>query len=118
MRVDVRPRKRNAPRPAEKSCPAFLQWLRGRECIMAFNCDGKIEAAHVDHAGGKGMGTKVADCHALPMCAKHHREQHSIGWRTFERRYGNFSAVDTAASFWRRWPGRLAWERKLEAKNG
>ena len=116
LRVNTRPRKRNAPRPAEKSAPAFLQWLRGRECVMAFNCDGKIEAAHVDYAGGKGMGTKVADRHAIPMCSKHHREQHSIGWLAFQNRYGKFNAEEVAARYWANWPGRIAWERKQEER--
>lgn len=121
MRVDTRPRKRNAPRPAEKAAPGFLQWLRGRECFVGLggtqDCEGKMEAAHVDHAGGKGMGTKVADRHAMPLCTKHHAEQHCIGWRTFEERYF-FGAVGVAAGYWCAWPGRLAWERKLEAANG
>lgn len=81
---------------------------------MAFNCDGKIEAAHVDYAGDKGMGTKVSDRFAIPMCSKHHREQHSKGWSAFERTYGNFDALEVAAQYWRNWPGRIAWERKQE----
>ena len=117
MRVDTRPRKRNAPRLAEKSAPAFLQWLRGRACFLSESgeCEGKIEAAHVDHAGGKGMGTKVADRHAIPLCSGHHRAQHVMGWRSFEEAYF-FGAVGVAASFWGRWPGRVAWERKQEAE--
>jgi hypothetical protein len=122
MRVNTRPRKRNAPRPAEKSAPAFLQWLRGRECFVGIPsskviCEGKIEAAHVDHAGGKGVATKVADRHAIPLCSRHHRLQHEIGWREFEERY-MFGAVNIAASYWRAWPGRIAWERKMEGRNG
>lgn len=113
MRVNTRPRKRNAPRPAEKSARGFLQWLRGRECFLSESgeCEGKIEAAHVDHAGGKGMATKVADRHAIPLCSGHHRAQHVMGWRSFEEAYC-FGAVGVAASFWGRWPGRVAWEKK------
>lgn len=121
MRVDTRPRKRNSPRPAEKSAPQFLQWLRGRECFVGLTspneCEGKMEAAHVDHAGGKGMGTKVADRHAIPLCCGHHRLQHRIGWRSFEGRY-MFGAVGIAEQYWAKWPGRIAWERKREATNG
>lgn len=115
MRIDTRPRKRNAPRPAEKAAPGFLQWLRGRNCFVSetLACQGKIEAAHVDHAGGKGMGTKVADRHAIPLCTYHHAQQHSIGWRSFEEWYC-FNAPAIAAQFWKAWPGRIAWERKLE----
>lgn len=118
MRVDVRPRKRNAPRPAEKSAPAFLQWLRGRECLAASTngCIGKMEAAHVDYAGDKGMGTKVSDRFAVPMCAGHHRMQHAFGWHTFERECFGIAGHALAASmhYWRSWPGRIAWERKQD----
>jgi hypothetical protein len=118
MRVDTRPRKRNAPRIAEKSAPGFLQWLRGRECFCSTIkdatvwCEGRLEAAHVDHAGGKGMGTKVRDSAAIPLCSKHHRIQHKDGWLTFQTVYG-FDAVAVAELYWRAWPGRPAWERKL-----
>lgn len=116
MRVNIKPRHRNSPRPAEKSALGFLQWLRGRECIFALaaTCEGKIEAAHLDFAGGKGMGSKVADRFCLPMCAKHHRRQHEMGWKSFMAAMGAREVVllDAAASYWRSWPGRIAWERK------
>lgn len=118
MRVDVRPRKRNAPRPAEKSAPGFLQWLRGRECLAVDGtCSGKIEAAHVDYAGDKGIGTKVSDRFAVPLCSGHHRMQHAKGWLSFEINFLSRpgSAFDAAASYWRSWPGRIAWEKKQEA---
>ena len=116
IRVSTAPRKRNSPRIAEKSAPAFLRWLRGRECL-AFSpiCLGKIEAAHVDYAGGKGMGTKVADRHAIPLCSAHHRLQHANGWPWFDimtLRLAGAGEV-AAAKYWRAWPGRIAWERKL-----
>jgi hypothetical protein len=124
MRIDARPRKRNSPRPVEKSAPGFLQWLRGRDCLVATHgsvghpaeCEGKIEAAHVDYAGGKGIGTKVADRHAIPLCSLHHRLQHDKGWGTFEAKYLGISgfACVAASAFWKAWPGRWAWERKLE----
>lgn len=118
MRVDTRPRKRNAPRPAEKSAPQFLQWIRGRECLCfpRGGCSGKIEAAHVDYAGGKGMGTKVADRHTVPLCTWHHAEQHRIGWAAFQLRYG-FFAKEVAEFLWSRWPGLRQWERKQEARD-
>ena len=61
MLVSAKPRRRNAGRPPEKSARGFLQWIRGRECVfgLAGECEGKIEAAHLDFAGGKGMATKV-----------------------------------------------------------
>jgi hypothetical protein len=119
VRVDTRPRKRNSPRIAEKSAPAFLQWLRGRPCafglIDGHNCEGKIEAAHLDWAGGKGIATKVADRFSVPMCSGHHRIQHTKGWLTFMRdREVNKTLMQAAADkFWNAWPGRIAWERKV-----
>jgi hypothetical protein len=98
MRVDIRPRKRNAPKIAEKSAP------------------GKIEAMHLDFAGGKGMGTKVADRFALPCCSYHHRAQHDMGWKSFMlmAKVRADMLLDAAERLWRAWPGRIAWERKLE----
>jgi hypothetical protein len=119
MRVDTRPRRKNAPRIAEKSAPGFLQWLRGRECYFANtgDCTGRIEAMHLDFAGGKGMGTKVADQFALPSCARHHGLQHRWGWLTFLQWVGQTKdgLLDAANRYWRAWPGRIAWERKQEA---
>lgn len=117
MKVDVRPRKRNAPRIAEKSAPGFLQWLRGRECLYVSRyCGGKSEAMHVDYAGDKGIATKVSDRYAVPGCARHHALQHAMGWPAFEdevwmKRGGSLAAAE---GYWRAWPGRIAWERKLE----
>ena len=75
-------------------------------------CEGKIEAMHLDFAGGKGVGTKVADRYSVPACSNHHRRQHNKGWATFRREVG-FAVedlLDGAEVFWRLWPGRLKWE--------
>lgn len=81
------------------------------------DCAGKIEAAHVDYAGDKGMGRKVHDKHCIPLCSEHHRVQHSWGWVTFE---GNFGlkpgdSLLAAAAYWQAWPSRHGWE---EARRG
>ena len=118
MRVSTAPRKRNSPRLAEKSAPAFLQWLRGRSCLfegMAVPCGGKTEAMHVDYAGDKGMGTKVSDRFCVPGCTAHHALQHRLGWDSFEVeiRIAQGATLIFAKGYWDRWPGRIAWERKL-----
>lgn len=119
LRVNTKPRKRNAPRPAEKSALGFLQFVRKRPCAFAFigDCDGKIEAMHLDFAGGKGIGTKVSDRYAIPCCAAHHRLQHRLGWMTFLREVAatKEELLSGAQALWFKWHGRLAWERKLEA---
>lgn len=38
-----------------------------------------MEAMHVDGAGGKGMGLKVADFMAVPGCSLAHRLYHDHG---------------------------------------
>lgn len=110
------PRHRNAGRPPEKSARAFLQWVRGRRCIFAHDgkCEGKIEAMHLDFAGGKGVGTKVADRYAVPACSGHHRRQHNKGWQTFMAAMGTNAneLLIAAARLWNAWPSRASWERK------
>lgn len=128
LRANMSPRRRNAPRLAEKSAPRFLQWLRGRPCFLAAKggCGladrprlSPVEAAHVDHGGDKGMQTKASDRWAIPLCQRHHDEQGGQigafrtrgGWRTFELKYG-FDAIEIAKDYWRAWPARRAWEEK------
>lgn len=119
MKVSTAPRHKNAGRPPEKDAPAFLQWIRGRECAFADHgdCEGKIEAMHLDFAGGKGVGTKVADRYSIPGCSKHHRLQHDKGWQTFMARMGvtREQLMIAAARLWNAWPGRLKWERDRAA---
>lgn len=131
-RTAFAPRKKNALRPAEKSAPTYLQWLRGRPCYLdghrAGGCGwadiprrSPVEAAHVDHGGDKGMSTKASDRFAIPLCQRHHDEQGGKigsfrqrgGWATFQLKYG-FDAVRVAADYWRAWPSRGKWE----ASNG
>ena len=89
-RINTRPRIRNSGRAAlTRRCPSHLKWIRGRICCVSGEhpCSGKIEAAHVDHAGGKGVALKVSDWATVPLCAGHHDELHR-GAVTFEARYG------------------------------
>ena len=116
MRIDASPRRKNSPRPAWRVAESYKQWLRGRNCAADHDglCDGVMQAAHVDHAGGKGMGVQVADMHCIPLCAGHHARQHNRGWMTFEKEcLGGKSAVALAAAYWTAWPGRAQWEREL-----
>lgn len=78
-------------------------------------CEGKIEAMHLDFAGGKGVSTKVADRYAISGCSLHHKRQSDRGWKTFLTEVGHTKEglLYAAAIMWSRWPGRPAWERKL-----
>ena len=106
-RFQTRARVQNSHKAdAEKRCEPYLKWLRGRSCYLdgrwQHECRGKVRACHVDHAGDKGMGTKVSDKHAIPMCDGAHEEQHRIGWTSFESLY-RFNAVQVAAELFRHW---------------
>lgn len=71
-----------------------LDFIRSLPCAV---CGDNVstEAAHVrfsDPRAAKpitGMGTKPDDCWTVPLCNKHHSEQHSFGeakwWRAIER---------------------------------
>ena len=110
MRVDTRPRKQNAGRPKWKVATAYLKWLRGRRCLIDRDCEGRMEACHVDYAGDKGMGTKVSDRFAVPMCAAHHAESHEQGVQTFEVKH-RVNLLKAAEAYWDAWPGRHEWEQ-------
>jgi len=107
-------RHKNSGKAAkERKFPTHLQWVRGFACICFKHgsCEGKIEAAHVDYAGGKGMGIKVPDYHAVPACAYHHAESHRIGIKTFEAKYG-VSFLAEAQKLARVSPHRWRWEER------
>lgn len=117
IRVDTRPRRRNAPRPAEKSAPGYLQWLRGRPCACGGSnpdCGGKMQAAHGPDKATKGMGTKCRDSAAIPLSANCHALQHVRGWITFTLDHLPGHPLKMAEAYWKAWPGRVAWE----ARNG
>jgi hypothetical protein len=122
LRVSTKPRKRNSPRIAEKSAPGFLQWLRGRECACGGRnpgCGGKIQSAHGPDKATKGIGTKSTDACAMPLSLNCHALQHRIGWISFgitylaTRDFTTDTVKAICAEYWKKWPGRAAWERKL-----
>jgi hypothetical protein len=65
--------------------PAHLRFVRSLPCCVPRCSKSRIEAAHV---GSRGMGVKCPDTETAPLCQMHHREQHRIGKRAFEDKYG------------------------------
>lgn len=120
-RAAFKPRKQNSHRADDwKRCEPFLKWLRGRQCFIGTQdakhvCFGKVRACHFDPWGDKGMGTKVSDSAAMPMCDGAHDEQHSTGWPTFQRKYA-FDGRDVVTAYWTEWldntPMGKAWKDK------
>ena len=127
----LRKRRTNAPRPAWKVTDEYLRYLRKLPCYLSrHRCGGcgdaepprraPVEAAHVNHGAGKGMGTRNADRYAIPLCQKHHDEQHGKigtfsqrgGWETFQLKYG-FNALEVADAYWAEWLKTSAGKRWL-----
>lgn len=63
--------------------PKHLAFIRSLPCVVCFRTRG-IEAAHV---GRRGMAQKCSDRETIPLCSIHHKEQHRIGLRQFQRSY-------------------------------
>lgn len=113
-RSAFRPRKQNSGRQHEgKRFPSHLKWLRGRPCILegkhGHACEGQMEAMHVDEAGGKGMGVKVADYWAVPGCSEAHRLLHQYGSATWQRTW-RVNLVEAAKAYAAASPHRFKWE--------
>lgn len=83
------PRRRIAKvvRPDPRLCPAHLAWVRTLPCCVP-GCTGRSQAAHYRGSGDGGVGLKPSDRYAFPCCAQHHREQHTVGERAFQVKYG------------------------------
>lgn len=80
----LRTRSGPSKRFAQRRDPAYCARIRTHPCLIGASCSGRIECAHVVSrgAGGDDRGNTV------PLCTRHHREQHRIGVTSFARRYG------------------------------
>lgn len=62
----------------------YLDWLKAQPCFLeGMGCGGDVSPCHVPDPASNGMGKKVDDQWAIPMCYIHHRVQHDKGWDTF-----------------------------------
>jgi hypothetical protein len=93
-RQDRAARPRKFPvieRTNETRRPAHLAWIRTLPCVVP-GCTGTSEAAHVRLVDtGGGMGLKPPDWWTVPACggpSGHHAEQHRIGHKAFDAKYG------------------------------
>lgn len=70
----------------------YLEWLHDLPCIVTGALG--VEAAHVSYAApgygklGRGKGQKESDRWAVPLCPQEHRNQHSMGERTYWALHG------------------------------
>ena len=71
--------KSNIPRRKK-----YLDHIKKQGCTVRRECVGDIAAHHMETGG---MGIKCSDFKTLPLCMRHHAELHSIGRRSFVRKY-------------------------------
>lgn len=75
-------------RRPRQHCEAHLRYIRQLPCVICGN-NIETEAAHIRFAReeiGKrkvGVGEKPDDKWTVPLCGKHHREQHQHGERAW-----------------------------------
>lgn len=75
------------PKPVAIRDKGHLRFIRSLPCIVCgiSPCD----AAHISLGNNtKGMGRKTDDCYTVPLCHKHHMEQHSIPEREWWQKFG------------------------------
>lgn len=77
--------------------PAYRDFLNAIGCEICGATP--IEIAHVRTGG---MGRKADWTATIPLCPTHHREQHQIGTKSFQARYG-VSLTDRAAQIQQAW---------------
>ena len=86
-----------------RSCPGHRAWVRRHGCSVRGCRRGPIECAHVRSGTDGGAGLKPSDKWAISLCEFHHREQHRIGERAFERKH-SLDLRSLATEFARRSP--------------
>ncbi len=111
--------------------PGHLKWVRGHECCIAGKqgamrapnfggtgphiCEGRMEAHHLQsyRAIEGGMGLKVGDDKAVPLCSRAHKLIHDIGQSAFSKRY-DLNLEQHAAKLWTASAHRRKWEARNE----
>lgn len=107
MRRPALPPKISVPRHEHKSrlCAAHRAWVRKHHCSVPDCAWLPIECAHVRRETDGGIALKPSDRWVISLCTQHHAEQHRLGERTFERKYG-LDLVELAQAFANRSPQR------------
>lgn len=90
-------------RAPPREWPRHRKFVRSHGCCVAGCQRTDIEFAHVRSAANAGTGYKPHDAFAISLCREHHRYQHQIGQRAFEREFG-LDMMALAQAFMRRSP--------------
>jgi hypothetical protein len=87
----------------ERCSPAHRAWIRRHHCSVPGCTSTPIECAHVRSGTDGGIGLKPSDKWAISLCRDHHREQHQLGEREFQKRH-RIDLHDLALEFAKRSP--------------
>src|SRR6188768_38056 len=85
--------------PKRIRCREHLRYVASQPCVICGRSPS--HAHHVRYAQAKGVGIKVSDEFAVPLCAIHHTQNHATG---DERRWWQERKIDPlaiAATLWR-----------------
>ena len=81
---------------------AYQGWIRQQPCAISGRkwfdeypavCDGAVQCAHLKARGAGGADRD----NCLPLCAKHHYQQHEMGIKSFQEAFGLDLAAVAAA---------------------
>lgn len=77
--------------------PAYREFLNALGCIVCHDTP-----VHIAHTKSGGVGRKADWTDTVPLCPTHHREQHQMGTKSFQARYGVI-LTDRAADIQQAW---------------
>ena len=110
-RLKKLPKQKMGAREVERRVYSVHRAFVRRHACVVPGCDGRpTEFAHVKTRGSGGH-----DSSGIALCSQHHKEQHSIGILTFQRRYG-LDLWAIAAEFTRRTTDKALAEAIREAR--
>lgn len=110
-----KPVKSGIERAPQRVWLRHRRWVRSLECCVPY-CDTPwgAEFAHIRSAANAGVALKPHDASGVPLCRRHHAEQHQIGQRSFEDKY-HIDLTALADELVRRSPDRKMYMALLEA---
>jgi hypothetical protein len=112
------------PKPVILVCEEARAWIRQQPCLLGSRepCEcGKFFSIETRRTPTECCHVRTRRAHGdfenlVPMCGKHHREQHRIGIKTFNARYG-LNLASLAVHYWDLFTAEAQWANRAE-ENG
>lgn len=97
-------------KPKRYEDKVLMSSFQNQTCIL---CPVQSVGCHVKAVGAGGPDF---EWNLVPLCIKHHTEQHTVGWITFIEKYA-FVASHLQVKGWYLLNGRTLWNDKLSIDN-